>query len=197
MTYIKTFSGKKFDYINPTVDMVDIEDIATALARINRFVGHSSRPYSVAEHSIRCLGMAQDLKYTFREQLLVLMHDFTEAFVGDCPAPLKNLLPEFKNIEAKVEELLYEYLEIEPPTEDEYMKIKSIDLTMLAIEMKYLTSHDWSEFIYPITHTQFLDDERYVLDASTEDDEYLITALLEVFDKIFTLYHYEKNEAGK
>lgn len=197
MTYIKTFSGKKFDYINPTVDMIDIEDIAVSLARTNRFVGHSSRPYSVAEHSIRCLSMAIDLKYTYREQLLVLMHDFTEAFVGDCPTPLKKLLPEFRGIEEKVEYLLYEYLEIEPPTAEEYMKIKSIDITMLAIEMKYLTSHDWSDFVYPMTHKQFLDDENYVLDSIAESDELLIHGLLSCFDNIFNLYHYEKNEEGK
>ena len=194
MTYIKTFSGKKFDYINPTVDMIDIEDIATSLSRTNRFVGHSSRPYSVAEHSIRCLAMATDLNYTFREQLLVLMHDFTEAYVGDCPTPLKKLLPEFRGIEEKVEHLLYEYVDIEPPTAEEYMKIKSIDLTMLAIEMKYLTSHDWTDFIYPMTHKQFLDDEDYVLDNNPEEDDLLIRGLLACFDHVFSYHKYEMSQ---
>ncbi|MFZ7763747.1 HD domain-containing protein [Bacillus licheniformis] len=92
-----TYKGIKFIYPNPTPEMIDIDDIVQSLTRINRFVGHSKRAYSVAEHSIYCYEMAKKLGYSNRECLLTLIHDFTEAYVGDCPAPLKELLPKFSS----------------------------------------------------------------------------------------------------
>lgn len=164
MSYIVTYTGTDFDYINPTKEMVDIEDILRSLPRLNRFVGHSSRAYSVGEHTFFCLIMAQKIGYTPREQLLVLVHDFTEAYVGDCPAPLKRLLPDFSEIESKVEHAIYEYIGIEPPTEEEYLKIKSVDLTMLVIEMRDLTVHMWSNFINEHTVIGVLRDEELKID---------------------------------
>ena len=136
-----TYTGKKFDYNNITKDSIDVKDIAHSLSHLNRFVGHSSRPYSVAEHILWCLHMSQKLGHSTRMQLLTLIHDFEEAYTGDCPTPLKVLLPEFKTIAKKVENAIYEHIGIEPPTEEEKHLIKQIDLTMLAIEMRDLTLH--------------------------------------------------------
>ncbi len=54
MSYIQTLSGKKFDYVNATVDDIEIEDIATALSHICRFAGYLPEFYSVAQHSVLC-----------------------------------------------------------------------------------------------------------------------------------------------
>ncbi|MGV4321343.1 YfbR-like 5'-deoxynucleotidase [Bacillus mojavensis] len=141
-----TYSGIEFNHLAPTKEMINIDDIVTALHRLNRFVGHSSRAYNVAEHSFNCFKMAELLGYSDREKFLTLIHDFTEAYVGDCPTPLKMLLPDFSVIEKKVELAIYDYIDISPPTEEEEAKIKVVDLTMLAIEMRDLTHHDWLEF---------------------------------------------------
>lgn len=152
-----TYKGTEFNYHNPTPQMIDVEDILRSLPRLNRFVGHSSRAYSVGEHSFMCLVMAELMGFSAREQLLVFIHDFTEAYVSDCPAPLKRLLPDFAEYEAKVEDVIYQYIGIEPPTEEEQKKIKRIDLTMLVIEMRDLTVHAYENFINEYTYISVLD----------------------------------------
>lgn len=178
--HIKTYQGIAFDYTNPTKEMINETDIIYALSRINRFVGHSKRAYSVAEHSILCLNMANHLGYTDREKFLVLIHDFTEAYVGDCPAPLKRMLPEFSFIEEKVENAIYEYLGIEPPTAEEYEKIKVIDLTALVVEMRDLTDHDYTEFYDRIDMDLI---NRYCISVDESDEKGIRNGLFYLYDK--------------
>lgn len=173
-----TYKGTEFDYLNPTKEMIDIEDIFRSLPRLNRFVGHSSRAYSVGEHTFMCLVMAELLGYSYREQLLVFVHDFTEAYVSDCPAPLKRLIPDFSIIEARVEDAIYDYIGIAPPTEEEQVKVKRIDLSMLVIEMRDLTVHDWSNFINEHTYTDVIDNDELKLHAEHPVKEHMIRDLL-------------------
>ena len=44
MTWISTFTGRHFNYTAPSVEDVDIRDIAHALSQINRFCGHTHWP---------------------------------------------------------------------------------------------------------------------------------------------------------
>lgn len=86
-TKIVTYTGKFFDLLNPTPDMVCIEDIAHALANICRYAGHVREFYSVAQH---CVLMAKaDLPGGSLQRLL---HDAGEAYVGDIASPWKQLL---------------------------------------------------------------------------------------------------------
>lgn len=78
---------------------VDIHDIAHALAYTCRFNGHCVQFYSVAQHSAAVsLMMEHQLaaqRFTVRDQragaLLGLLHDASEAYLGDVVAPLKSL----------------------------------------------------------------------------------------------------------
>lgn len=164
-----TYTGKVFDYNNITKESICVDDIAHSLSHINRFVGHSSRPYSVGEHVLWCQHMANELGYSARLKLLTLIHDFEEAYTGDCPTPLKVLLPEFSVIAKKVEKAIYENIGIEPPTPEEKYLIKRIDLTMLAIEMRDLTLHTYEEFIDEHTHTEFLVNDSFELNKKQYD----------------------------
>lgn len=85
MTWILTRSGRKFDLARPTADMVDPADIAHSLSMQCRFNGHTSRYYSVAQHSY----LVADL-VPAEDQLAGLLHDATEAYVGDLVRPLKE-----------------------------------------------------------------------------------------------------------
>lgn len=97
MTWLQTRSGLAFDFEAPKPDQIDICDIAHALGHTCRFVGHCSRFYSVAEHSVH----ASDLLLPAGLELARwgLMHDAHEAYVGDVPSPLKTLLADYRALE--------------------------------------------------------------------------------------------------
>lgn len=188
-----THKGIEFDYINPTKEMIDVDDIIHSLININRFIGHSSRAYSVGEHTFYCFMMAQMLGYTTREKLLVLIHDFTEAYVGDCPTPLKKLLPEFALIEEKVENAICERFGIEPPTEEEFKKIKAIDMTMLVVEMRDLTEHSWENFVNEQVIAGMLSQDYLNLDPDKYMNKTVLKkSLTEIFDITFAKYKHEE-----
>lgn len=195
---IVTESGRYFDYTDINKDNIFIDDIISSLSKLNRFVGHSIRPYSVGEHSLLCYEMARLKGYSVREQLLVLIHDFAEAYVGDCPAPLKDLLPDFETIEDKVDEAIFEHLGIAPPTKEEYIKVKNVDITMLLFEMKNLTYHNYKEYTpsdgIEIYH-EFLDYNFNVFNLSSNAfrfyshyDKAVTEIMKEVFENLMKLY---------
>lgn len=80
---------------DPRPEDVNIADIAHALANLCRWGGHCPHFYSVAEHSVL-------VSYQVPRQhaLTALMHDATEAYLGDVPRPIKVGLPEYKRMEA-------------------------------------------------------------------------------------------------
>lgn len=102
MTYIQTRSGLGFDFRSATRHDVRLSDIAHALARLNRFTGHTLHPYSVAQHSVWCAREAADRAFDIQTQRWCLMHDAAEAYVGDVASPLKALLPQYSAIEDRV-----------------------------------------------------------------------------------------------
>lgn len=95
---IQTSSGKLVPIMNPSPDDIDLEDIVHSLPKQCRFNGHCNAFYSVAEHCVRGHDLAMewygpDIAREF------LLHDATEAYVGDCIRPVKRLIPFFEEIE--------------------------------------------------------------------------------------------------
>lgn len=90
------FSGRSYWPLDPNADDIDIIDIAHALSMVCRFNGHVRSFLSVAQHSLLVS------KYCLPEHAaLGLLHDATEAYIGDVIRPLKK---------AKIMDS-YEYLE--------------------------------------------------------------------------------------
>ena len=86
MTWIQTYSGKKFSLIDPQPEDVDITDVITALGNICRFAGHC-RMYSVLQHSCHVAEVCEELV-----RFTGLMHDAPEAYYGDITRPQKIVL---------------------------------------------------------------------------------------------------------
>lgn len=188
---IITYSGKVFDYNNIEVESIEIEDIFHSLVRLNRFIGHSKRTYSVAEHSLYCYLMACKLNYSTKNKLQVLMHDFAEAYMGDCPSPLKKLLPQFIIIEEEVEQAIYKKFELPKPTDEEYALIKRIDRTMLVIEMRDLTLHKYSSLLDENIEISMLDDKDFFIDKENNSEKELIQILKTIFNHLMEQYKKE------
>jgi hypothetical protein len=66
-----------------------VNDVANALAKINRFTGHSYEPISVARHSVY---VSKLLDFDTRTALYGLAHDAHEAIVGDKSTPYKRAI---------------------------------------------------------------------------------------------------------
>ncbi len=96
--WFQTFTGKKFYSLDARVEDINRFDIAHALSNICRFGGHCNQFYSVAQHSCHVsdvLGAGGYPQWAF----VGLMHDATEAYMGDMVRPLKYSLPEYQNAE--------------------------------------------------------------------------------------------------
>jgi len=77
--------------------MVRLDDIVHSLSLMNRFNGAALFPYSVAQHSLH---VASLLPAELR--LEGLLHDAAEAYIGDMVSPLKQVMPEYKSVEARI-----------------------------------------------------------------------------------------------
>lgn len=132
---LKTYRG---DYVFPlkmTPEDIHPLDIAHALSNICRYNGHVQRFLSVGEHSVRC---ARRFTRTDPDFKRALLHDASETYLGDLIAPLK-MLPEFDfflKAEERLEELICERFDIEPPLVND--AVKEVDIAMRMTEMRDL-----------------------------------------------------------
>ena len=130
MTWILTHSGLRFDLANPRAAVVTPQDIAHALSNICRFNGHTFKHYSVAQHSVLLSSVVPPA-----DALAGLLHDATEAYVGDVVRPLKQLLPEYQVIEARIWQAICERFDLPLVLPG---SVKRADLHMLATERRDL-----------------------------------------------------------
>lgn len=90
-------------------DEVRLDEIAHALANVCRFGGHCREFYSVAQHSVLCYDIMRDLTDDPTMHLVALLHDASEAYVGDMPKPLKDCFPEFEAFEFNIQHAIADH----------------------------------------------------------------------------------------
>lgn len=130
MNWIIIASGKPFYFDHPEASLVTIEDIAHALSNICRFCGHTKRFYSVAQHAVLVSYLVPP-----EHALSGLGHDNGEAVLGDVTSPLKRMLPDYKRIEAAVEQGLLPQFGVQLPLP---ACVKYADLSLLMAEQRDL-----------------------------------------------------------
>lgn len=138
MSYITTFTGKHFDPVNPDISAVDIRDIAHALSLTCRGNGHVKTFFSVAQHCINCAMEAEARGYSRRMILACLIHDAGEAYLSDVPRPFKHSLPEYRQVEEKLLDMIYIKFLGSALDETEKELVKRIDDDMLYYDLKEL-----------------------------------------------------------
>ena len=133
-TFITTIGGRSFDPLSPGISDIDINDIAHSLSLICRANGHFSCFFSVARHCINCSEEADARGFGARIRVLCLLHDATEAYIGDMTRPLKRQLPYYCQCEALLHTRILDRFGIPAESGSENEIVSQIDNCMLYHE---------------------------------------------------------------
>jgi uncharacterized protein len=140
--YLQTVSGRWVNPFDPDPDKLDAGDIARALANQCRFGGHCRVFYSVAQHSVIVSELVESRGGDTEDAFAALMHDATEAYLGDMPHPLKHrsqLGRSFREAEGDLEQVIRERFQIRA----DVLEIKRIDRALLAAERRAFSAETW------------------------------------------------------
>lgn len=142
--WIETFSGVRFDLIEPKEDDILIEDIAHALSNLCRFSGHTKVFYSVAQHSLMLCDLVEE-KY----RLQALLHDASEAYLSDIPSPLKFYLPEYRKIEDNLIKLIFRKFKTEYPISSHVHLMDKVMVNVEHVLLPYKLAWYYDDYINP------------------------------------------------
>ena len=141
-SWMLTAGGKEYHLCGSGVwtNTFDIHTVAHSLAQINRFTGHASRPYSVAEHSLLCADIAERMQLPPVEQYAALMHDGHESYVGDVSSPAKIAIGQgWNEFEATHARDFRRHFGLTTVFVGARLRLRRIDLIALATERRDLT----------------------------------------------------------
>lgn len=140
--WYQTFTGREVYPLDMRPEDVDIQDIAHSLAHICRFNGACRVFWSVAEHSLQVSEYLNELRLAARAvldqantQVLAwgLMHDASEAYIGDIVRPVKRSLVGVSEIEEHIQKVIAERFGLPWPIPE---VVKLADEVLLATEAR-------------------------------------------------------------
>lgn len=120
----QTYSGQEFWVLDPRADEVHFDDVCIGIARECRYGNQSREYYSVAEHSVivsvfvenfaRDLGWSDDLVLQVARE--GLLHDGSEAYLGDVMRPLKHqrVMRGYRCAESRLQDVIFEHFDVHP-----------------------------------------------------------------------------------
>lgn len=132
--FMTTYTGIKFSPLKPTPDMINIYDIGHALSLIARWGGHLKSHFSVAQHCCNVSDMSDP-----DDRLIGLLHDASEAYIGDMIRPLKYLkqmYTVYKKIEHRIDGAIAKAFDLE--TIEKTKSVEIADIVQLSLENIYL-----------------------------------------------------------
>jgi len=147
--WIQTVSGARLDCAHLERNTYDAMDLAQGLSSQTRFAGQyrSDYTWSVLHHSW-LVRLIVDILYdedgfsykVWRvARLVALLHDGSEAFLGDLPTPFKRVLPEFVAYEHRMQYEIYRQYGL---TDDDLSHskeiVKSADTSAMLVEARVL-----------------------------------------------------------
>lgn len=101
---IYTYTGKQIDLFDVRDEDIEIQDIAHGLACVNRFAGQARHPISVAQHSLYVAKLC-----SAKNQVQALLHDASEAYLGDVTKWLKGTpaMKAYREIEDRLQRQIF------------------------------------------------------------------------------------------
>lgn len=156
MTWMLTASGAEYHLTGSTAHApcgrpVNIRDVAHHLSIIAQFNGATSRPYSVAEHSLLCCDIAQRARASVFVQMAALLHDAHEAYTADLISPAKQAVDNcsmaagvaaWRVFEAEHAKSVREHFKLLSVFGGHRALLRAIDLQALATARRDLTPYD-------------------------------------------------------
>jgi 5'-deoxynucleotidase YfbR-like HD superfamily hydrolase len=153
----------EIDITNLQPHQVVLDDIAHHLTNINRFGGSLDfyYHYSVAEHSVRIAeyimhDKGRDDSTRTRLARIALLHDATETYLGDLPSYLKPLLPDYKALEEKVQQVIFNRFNIEY-TKSDMTTLKTLDKSIAINEARTFVPQHFDKFLKHTEHKPLYD----------------------------------------
>jgi len=137
----ETSTGGRFYLDNP---VFVIRDMAHSMGMLCRYNGHCRHFYSVAEHSVLVSILMEE--FDLGDPFEGLMHDCTEAYLSDIPAPFKQFLPDLVEIDDNLEAELRKQHDLPHPRT---VGCKTADWLALFIEAYYLLPSKGADFKDP------------------------------------------------
>lgn len=145
---IMTYTGVLLDPWCLRPDQVRVKDIAHSLALQCRFVGHSTRHYSIAEHCMNVARLLKEEGATSATQLAGLIHDAAEYVLGDVASPTKQHLPSYRDAEHRAEAAIREVLiPADARSQIDWNLVKRADRIMLVTEARDIMAqvpYEWA-----------------------------------------------------
>lgn len=144
---IKVRTRGFFDYKDMQSKNICIDDIAHALSMLCRFNGHTNHFYSVAQHSVV---VSENVLQMPHRAMQGLLHDATEAYIGDMPAPLKRLIPSFKDFEDSLWKVIADKYSMPHELHPDIHRVDKRACLTEARDLMGVTGHDWGLGVKPL-----------------------------------------------
>jgi hypothetical protein len=131
-----TFTKRKLNPLNIRPEDICLEDIAHHLALVNRFNGATTRPVSVAQHSVYVYRLCLDSGF----ERHALFHDGSEAYLGDMTKWLKQSpeMAEYRRIEDIAQASINQVFECEWENDQMPALVKEADKLMVRFEAEQM-----------------------------------------------------------
>lgn len=134
--FITTASGIDFDFAASSPEMIDARAIAHHLSRINRWMGNTDTPFSVAQHSVVVAGAITRPEW----RVYGLLHDAPEFVIGDIATRLKNWIQmegaDIMGLERRILSAVFAHFDLPPLTPEIAAAVDEADARALATEFR-------------------------------------------------------------
>ncbi|HCY48365.1 MAG TPA: hypothetical protein DHV03_06755 [Alphaproteobacteria bacterium] len=146
----RMLSGRRLDILQPSPLDIEIEDIAHGLARVSRWNGQTSGPFSfsVADHSllVEAIFSRDNPGVAPGHQLAALLHDAPEFVIGDLISPFKNAIKgEYRMIEDHLLQAIHQRFGLSAMPAGIHHAIKKADGHAAYMEAVALAGFDVAE----------------------------------------------------
>ncbi|MGN6107391.1 MAG: YfbR-like 5'-deoxynucleotidase [Kofleriaceae bacterium] len=151
---MQTYSGEQIWPLDPRADEVHLDDICVGLARECRYGNHCRDFYSVAEHSVivslNVERIALNSWWSPAKARLAarqaLLHDASEAYIGDIPSPLKSqrAMRGYRRVESRWEDAVNQRFGVRPTRQTTEL-VHEVDRRVVLdeVEALMLDPHMW------------------------------------------------------